>query len=791
MLLLSVLSLFWLESNAQLQSGYPTSGTFSLSNGTWYTDQTRAHVENIVILSNSLELHLDPTTTPNPRIYNLGGLSVGDMILLVQMKISDGVPGGNFQELEVLSINGNIIEVEHTVTPFQTESTTNPQSRVQMIKLPKYQTVSLSNVIVRCHPWDGYTGGVLAYTAGETLLDNTIFTAAGCGFGPELNLPPTHTQGKGGDGGDGDNTYTNSSGGNPSIYERTCLDPSPSGANAVDGFLGEDGEDGGTAGSSGTAYTSVTHLAYGAPNYMGNKIVMGEAGYPENNAKGGDGGGGGGHGGNGGLSGDNNPGTNGSPGADGGDGGNASRGAKGGGIILIKTMYFGDLGSPSTQGSIKAWLDASGAQGENGRNGFVGGKPGEGGAGGQGSIVGTVVNFSGGGGGSGKSGTPSGGGDGSYAGKGGTIFIYTNPASASKPSSFEFAINGSFDNDWINLESGKNGYGGQGAFGYPNLNFPNIPYPSGISQSVDYDYCPPSNSVEAATFCDCDKAMYPFANVYSNSSSYSENGPSYLVQENNWSSTYDKSLGKLSTTDGTNTYICRFNTIEDAEIAFNAIYGKLKLDNTYSDFIKTRFNNFLDIGNVEIEIVGTEFWYKFKDEFTLQNCLHYYSNSTPNEEEKYIFFEFAESPYFNVKIDTSRCHKEFPDDDNLPKGITGSWPVYPTPPVSKSQHFGFNENVFLILPENDNPKASAQIMQSFDNHIIQIELIDSKQMNSPIVTNTTSQFLVIDLAGREVMNGNFEGNLHQINTQNMAKGVYVLRITSYSGMISSHKIVVN
>ncbi len=763
---------------AQFKLGYPSSEpALSKLEEVWYTDETRANVDFVFDRTTHMEVHLDAGTG---RQFEIGKLNVNDKVLLIQMKVANGNAGGWYTELNVNAINGNILELEHTSFTFVTHLLST-DARCQLIKLPRHQSITLDKVVVKCHEWDGYTGGVLAFAAGETLLSNTIITAAGCGFGPEMNGA---IGGTGGAGGAGDNVYTNSSGGEVSQYNRTCLIPEPTGSDAVDGQAGEDGEDDGALGSAGSTITGVTSYNYGAPNYATSIVKMGSAGFSVNGFKGGDGGGGGGLGGKGGMSGDNNPGNDGEVGQDGGKGGDAGRGAKGGGIILIKTMYFGDVDPlNSTQGQLNAWLDASGADGGNGKNGFVGGMYGLGGAGGQGSIVGSTVYFSGGNGGNGASGDPSDGGDGSLAGKGGTIFLYTNPTLASKSNAFDFATGGGSgpNMNWINLKSGKNGKGGEGAFGYISAGSGSILSPSGI-ESSSYENCPPATGATTSYYCNCDMAMYPFANVYESVDFLG----TFTTSNGNWSSTYNPSLGMLTTTevDGsqTNVYICKFFEISDANLIFQTIFEPIS-------GINTRTNNLIEIGKdaVITEPLGTDiFKYNFIDFATKQNSLYYYSNSVLNESKKYLHYHLAAAPYYSIKADTGSCHGMYPGMEGLPQGTKGATVVEPVPDVG-AEHFGFNSSMFRVLEEGKE-SLTDKIITSYHSDIKSIG-IEIKEEDANTKQKWT--YKILDIQGKQVLQGTIQVGKQTIDAEMLKPGTYILRVSNNQGKSNAYKVLVN
>ncbi len=782
----------------QFMTGYPTPSDPSplpISGIDWFTDNTRAHVT-----------HVDRTPTTHDILYldvvhshgqsDWGAVS-GQRAMLIQMKRSDGVAGGWFEELNVVGVDLMANPVEIHVSKysyaFETEqgSPGNPSSRLQVLLIPRFNILTLNHAVVRCKPWDGYTGGVLCYSARQTKIHRSVITAEGCGFYPE-NI----TFGQGGSGGAGDNMYNNDGYLSPIPYSDYCLTPNP-GTNGTSGTAGTPGDNEMNNRNPGTQVSPLVFTAYnyGAPNIFSNIAVMGSAGYTKGGFdafKGGEGGSGAGHGGTGGASGHSTPimGANGNHGDDGGKGGDAGRGARGGGIILIKTLNFwDDMGNSSDhQGMMNGWLNAAGQQGEHGKTGEMGGAPGAGGFGGQGSISDPNVWFSGGTGGSGEPGTPSDGGDGSLGGKGGTIFLYTNASSIPQPEFHFFGM--AFTMNWVNLKSGSNGFGGQGAFRHIPFNPPFVQEPDGIDLSNDYERCNSGGGSAIQWYCNCDMAMYPFEAEYASASGVIS-GTDITWTAGNWQSVFDITKATLTTTHNIGAgikYVCRFYERDQAEEVFLSLISNLETPQkqfptlTGSDIVLP----------ADKQIITTDhFEYKFSEIGGLP-VMKYVSINAPIQ-DRFIFYEFPGTSTQSFKIDTTRCFAWHPymDEDDLEFGKTGETLPEPVPDVDPTIHFNRNPSTLLVLP-NDNIQEHNREWVSFMQHTDMFVIRDNDFNEEAVMQepNQIKTIVVYDLLGREIYKVQTNLRQYTVNTNNFAKGTYLVTITK-EGNVSSYKLIVN
>jgi hypothetical protein len=778
----------------QFLLGYPnaSTGTLPITEDEWYTDETRAHVLEIDRSGTYDILKLDPSNSKGENQWQ-----AGDRAMIIQMANSAGITSGYFREFVVHSAGQNgpyfEIEIEKGFSPGSNLFVTccpfgDPDARLQVLRIPRYFKVELDKATVKCSPWDGYTGGVLCYSAGQTKIKKSQITAAGCGYFPE-----NATFGTGGNGGAGNNDNSGSKDGQEAVYNDYCLTPNPYeviNSNVVSGTLGEDGTVG-FSGSSGLSGSFSLAYTYGSPDQSNYKAKMGSAGYAPPGQSGGTGGKGGGHGGKGGNSGDSEQGSDGYPGADGGKGGDAGRGARGGGIILIKTMNFVD---PSgDQHTYSGWLSAAGQSGQNGRTGNMGGKGGFGGAGGIGKVVGSDVWFSGGDGGDGLHGTPANGGDGSHGGKGGTIFLYLYPNLISSIYPFDFSGPFNFESRWINLSSGASGSGGEGAFGYKH--YDSEPRsPNGVDGNP-YDRCETDENppIIYSNYCDCDKAMSPFADEYVTLTTIkgSEIGPPayYNWEGTDWESRFYYGSGKLVSIDKANfkIYHCQFNSIAKAAIIFEAILANGAL---------TLFNSTIQWPAIYDEIEpDEEFKYIFKDEAN-RTAIIYHSMDYGDKQE-YIEYIIPPSIYVSeVVATTSRCHPEDPGSDDSPKGNTGITPQ-PTTDVEYNDHFFMDYFAALIIPElKDNKGNVANIEMTYDPVAKVFVLTDNdfddnnnQMVNGVVEVSQLKTIEIYDLTGRLLSVTSTTQQQFIIDSNNYSSGIYIIKVKK-GNKISGHKMTV-
>ncbi len=128
--------------------------------------------------------------TSQIKVKNTEGFSVGDKVLIMQMqgaeanysitskvdRVIDYRNAGNHEFGRVTNINGNVIALERQLTlPYSVSS------KVQLILVPEYSDVVVNGELT-CKPWDGETGGVLAFKAYGTVSMNANINVNGKGF---------------------------------------------------------------------------------------------------------------------------------------------------------------------------------------------------------------------------------------------------------------------------------------------------------------------------------------------------------------------------------------------------------------------------------------------------------------------------------------------------------------------------------------------------------------------------------------------------------------------------------
>jgi gliding motility-associated-like protein len=136
-----------------------------------------------------------PVTALNPcdnkiTVEDASTFNIGDTVLIIQMKgavidtsnttafgnITSYKNAGNYEFNYVKSKAGNVIELKDSLT----RAYDIPTGKVQLIRIPYYNSASLTSVLT-CLPWDGSKGGVLVLNAKNavTLQADINLTAKG------------------------------------------------------------------------------------------------------------------------------------------------------------------------------------------------------------------------------------------------------------------------------------------------------------------------------------------------------------------------------------------------------------------------------------------------------------------------------------------------------------------------------------------------------------------------------------------------------------------------------------
>jgi len=138
------------------------------------------------------------------------GVNIGDKMLLMQMQgasidtsdspaygtVTNYNDAGHYELLTVSDVTNNIITFQQTIT-----RTYDPAGKVQLILVPQYTDVTIAATLI-AQPWDGSTGGVLAFIASGTVTMNANIDVSGLGFrgGVVLHDPFCYGGGTGYDG---------------------------------------------------------------------------------------------------------------------------------------------------------------------------------------------------------------------------------------------------------------------------------------------------------------------------------------------------------------------------------------------------------------------------------------------------------------------------------------------------------------------------------------------------------------------------------------------------------------
>lgn len=162
--------------------GTGANGSLNVPSGqTVYTDDVRSKLQNSA-----------DSGTNGLCVNSTSGFMVGDEILVLQVQ---GTGAGNYEFGKIVQINSCWLTLESNLS----NSYVTPNSAAQVIKVPQYTNVTISGKLT-AHPWDGNTGGVLAFRAkGDVTLNGGSIDTSYIGFrgGSRINTPAA--QGKQGE----------------------------------------------------------------------------------------------------------------------------------------------------------------------------------------------------------------------------------------------------------------------------------------------------------------------------------------------------------------------------------------------------------------------------------------------------------------------------------------------------------------------------------------------------------------------------------------------------------------
>ncbi|HXU28185.1 MAG TPA: hypothetical protein VN698_13220, partial [Bacteroidia bacterium] len=148
-----------------------------------------AQTSNISGIINSY-ISVSAVGLQSATVASATSFGVGNRVLLIQMKgatinttntnsygtIINYNNAGNYEMATIASITGNTINF---VLPVLRSYT--PSDLIQLVKVPSYNNVVVTGQLT-CTPWNGSTGGVLAFEANGTITFNADIDVSGAGF---------------------------------------------------------------------------------------------------------------------------------------------------------------------------------------------------------------------------------------------------------------------------------------------------------------------------------------------------------------------------------------------------------------------------------------------------------------------------------------------------------------------------------------------------------------------------------------------------------------------------------
>ena len=125
--------------------------------------------------------------TSQIQVADAKEFAVGDKVLIAQMqerpfsKTQSNKSlrydfAGNHEFARIVSINGNSIALEKQLAHHY-----STLGKVQLVRVPEYEDVAVAGELT-CKPWDGETGGILAFEANGTITLQSHINVSGKGF---------------------------------------------------------------------------------------------------------------------------------------------------------------------------------------------------------------------------------------------------------------------------------------------------------------------------------------------------------------------------------------------------------------------------------------------------------------------------------------------------------------------------------------------------------------------------------------------------------------------------------
>ena len=133
------------------------------------------------------------TTATLSATPSAGCLNVGDEVLLINLQgtYSKYSNVGNYEILPIASISSNVVTFSYAKQNYYGDNatddsnigTTRSNQRVILQRVPNYTNVTVnSGVYLLSNPWNGASGGVIAFRASGTLTDAGYIYTAGYGY---------------------------------------------------------------------------------------------------------------------------------------------------------------------------------------------------------------------------------------------------------------------------------------------------------------------------------------------------------------------------------------------------------------------------------------------------------------------------------------------------------------------------------------------------------------------------------------------------------------------------------
>ena len=147
--------------------GTGADGDLTVTNGqTIYTDNTRSA---LAATANSGQSNL--------ALASSSGFANGQEVLVVQVQ---GTGAGNYEFGTIASIASNTLGLSKNLTNI---FTVGGNSKAQVIRVLQYHDLTVqSGGTLTAHPWDGSTGGIVAFRASGTVTVSGTISADGKGF---------------------------------------------------------------------------------------------------------------------------------------------------------------------------------------------------------------------------------------------------------------------------------------------------------------------------------------------------------------------------------------------------------------------------------------------------------------------------------------------------------------------------------------------------------------------------------------------------------------------------------